>query len=145
MRKTRDVTIEQEGRDKGRVYRITEMPASVAERWAIRALTAASRTNLDIGNVLGLGMQGIAIVGVTALLSSRFEELEPLLDEMMACIKPHMIDGQVIKVDRPLDESDIEEVSTRLRLRREVLELHVGFSIADGLSNPDSQKQESTA
>ena len=39
-RKTKRVTITAEGRDKGKTFLITELPADQAERWAIRALLA---------------------------------------------------------------------------------------------------------
>ena len=41
MRKETFVTIETEGRDQGKVYKITEMPAAQAEWWGTRFMLAA--------------------------------------------------------------------------------------------------------
>lgn len=129
-RRTTDVTIQAEGRDKGRVYLITEMPASQAEKWGARAVFALQKAGIMLPEVTpGMGMAGLAVNGVAPLVSLSFEDAEPLMDEMFVCIK---IKPDPTKPDysRPLVEEDIEEVFTRLRLRQEVLDLHLGFSIA---------------
>jgi hypothetical protein len=48
--------------------------------------------------------------------------MKPLLDEMFACV-------QITepKITRSLTPDDIEEVTTRLKLREEVLQIHLGF------------------
>lgn len=120
-------------RDYGKVFVLREMPASQAEKWAMRALLSVARSGIDIGQAAGQGMQGIAMMGVSALLAANWEDAEPLLDEMMGCIQvqpdpsnPHVV--------RPLIEDDLEEVWTRIYLRREVLEMHVGFSLSGAVS-----------
>jgi hypothetical protein len=40
-RKSIDVTIPFEGRDKGKVFHIVEMPSLHSERWAMRAIKPA--------------------------------------------------------------------------------------------------------
>jgi len=143
-RKVKIVTIEAEGRDQGKVFVLREMPASQAEKWAMRALLSVARSGIDIGQAAGQGMQGIAIMGVSALLAASWEDAEPLLDEMMACIqiKPDPSNPNVV---RPLIEDDIEEVQTRIYLRREVLELHVGFSLSGVVSKPTSETKPTTS
>ena len=42
-RKTKIVTIAAEGRDYGKSYLLTEMPALKAEKWATRAMMALIR------------------------------------------------------------------------------------------------------
>lgn len=127
-RKTATVTIEAEGRDLGKVFLLREMPASQAEKWAARAFLAMARSGIDIPDDLaGAGLAGIAAVGLKAIGGLGFAEAEPLMDEMFACIQI-IPDPARPAVVRALVESDTEEISTRLRLRKDVFGLHVDFS-----------------
>lgn len=122
-RKTVDVTITAEGRDKGKTYVITEMSASRAERWGARALNAMAKAMGDIPpELMRSGMAGLTAAALSAFARSHFDEIAPLLDEMFTCIQ---IKEPVMT--RALIEEDIEEVATRIKLREEVLELHLGF------------------
>jgi len=128
------VVIDAEGRDKGKRFQITEMSASQAERWAIRAFLAIAATGVEIPDDLReSGFAGIAAMGLRALGFLSFEAAEPLLDEMFGCIML-IPDASNPSFTRPLIETDIEEVATRLRLRSAVIELHTGFSMAARLS-----------
>ena len=130
MRKTKHVTIDAEGRDKGKLFLITEMPASQAERWAFRAFQSLARSGVDIqDNIAGAGMAGMAVLGLKALAGIPFFEASELMDEMFSCIRI-VRDPAHPETAMPLMEEDIEEVSTRLLLRTEVFELHTGFSMA---------------
>lgn len=132
-RNTRTVVIEAEGRDKGRTFFLTEMPAAQAEKWAMRAFLAMARNGVPIPDDLASrGLAGIASVGIHALGSMSFADAEPLMDEMFACIQMIPDPGKP-NVKRALFEGDIEEVGTRLQLRKEVLDLHVSFSRVAGL------------
>lgn len=130
MRKTANYTVTDEGRDNGKLYLITEKPARQAEEWAIRAILGLMAANVDIPeNAMDLGMAGLAEIGLKKLALLSPAILLPLLDELMECVqiipdprKPHVV--------RPLIESDIEEISTRVKLKWEVLKLHVDFSQA---------------
>ena len=130
MRKTITYTVMDEGRDQGKVFVITEMPASQAEAWAMRAVLALMAGGIELPEGWDrLGMAGIAEVGIKALASIEWQHAKPLLDEMWSCIKiqpdpakPHVV--------RNLIDDDVEEVATRVRLRAEVWKLHVGFSKA---------------
>ncbi|TIS32645.1 MAG: hypothetical protein E5X11_23770, partial [Mesorhizobium sp.] len=127
MRKEIDVTIADDGRDQGKTFHIREMPATRAEKWAMRALLAVARSGVELpDDFAGMGMQGIAIVGIRAITKIAFEDAEPLLDEMMECvtIKP---DPRNPAIQRPLIEGDVEEIATLIQLRQEVINLHVGF------------------
>lgn len=137
-RKEKTVTITADGRDRGKVFHIREMPAARAERWAARALLLAARSGANVENV-NAGMAGIAVMGITTLMHGvNFPDVEPLLDEMMQCISvkpdPNHPDLTRPLIDRGADEDDIEEVATRVELRSEVLALHLGFPLADALS-----------
>jgi len=126
-RKIANVTISREGRDKGKLFLITEMSSARAESWAMRILLALIGSNANIPeNFAELGMAGLAELGMRSLGGLKWEVAEPLLDEMMTCIQI-IPDPSKTHVARPLIESDIEEVSTRFDLRVEVWKLHLDF------------------
>ena len=131
MRKTQKVVIDAEGRDHGKTFLLTELPAFQAEAWAARAVGAMVRAGLEVPDTVILsGMAAIATYGLRSLLAAPWEEVGPLLDEMMTCVRiaePKLPEGRAITDD------DIEEVSTRFRLRDEVIKLHTGFSPAAAL------------
>ena len=141
MRKEEDVIITEEGRDFQKIFHIREMAAIKAEKWAMRALMLVARNNADIGDIAGMGMQGIAALGIQAIMKVDFFEAEPLLDEMMQCVtlKP---DPDRPAVERPVREEDIEEVKTLFYLRQRVIELHVGFSMGGALSQSTSETRD---
>lgn len=133
MRKTTTVTIDSQGRDHGKTFLLREMPASQAEKWAMRAFLGLAKSGATVPEGLSeSGMAGIATLGFRALSGITFDLLEPLLDEMFECVSliPDPSRPQVV---RALIEDDIEEVGTRLRLRKEVFALHVDFSQAAAL------------
>jgi hypothetical protein len=135
-RKTRTLTLDAaQGRDAGKTFTITEMPAFQAEKWAIRALLALTRAGIEVpDDVMSMGMGAIAEIGVRAFGGLSFDEAEPLLDEMMQCV--HIVpDPKVAAITRPVDTEDVEEVKTYLLLRNEVVALHTGFSVAAKFSN----------
>lgn len=125
-RTTKVVTIE-DGRDKGKAFLLTEMNAFRAEKWAGRALCAMINAGIQIPDEMaGSGMAGIAAVGVSQIMNFRFAEFEPLLDEMLTCIQT-MEDGKDPSHVLPLEADDVADLTTILKLRREVLILHLGF------------------
>jgi hypothetical protein len=129
-RKTKTVTIEQEGRDKGKVFILTEMPASQAEAWAARALIALLAENPSMASKYKeAGMAGMAELGMKMFGNLKWEVVQPLLKEMMECAKIIPNPEKPI-ITRRLFEEDIEEVATLLFLRMEIWELHTGFSLA---------------
>lgn len=122
----------QDGRDKGKVFKLTEMSSAQAERWAMRALLAVMKSNPNIpDNFDKLGMSGMAELGIKAISGLDWETAEPLLEEMMSCVQfiPDPAKPQVI---RALFEGDIEEIQTRFKLRMEVFKLHTDFFKAAG-------------
>lgn len=137
MRKTLSWTVEGARsekigqRDNGKIFLLTEMPADRAERWALRALLAVANVGVDIPDDLkSLGMAGIAALGFKALSGLKWVDAEPLFDELMACVQYVNTAGP-----QPLlsgDNSQIEDVATRMMLKRKVFELHTGFSLPVG-------------
>lgn len=147
MRKTKLVSITTEGRDRGKHFLLTEKDAIGTEKWAMRALLAMGRNGIEVpDDVLTSGAVGILGAGLASIAKLPFDEAEPLLDEMLTCIAivPDPSKRDAMNPDRPItrgliiDESvgdaDIQEVSTLLYLRKEVAELHLGFSLSAGLS-----------
>ena len=87
-RKTSYVTINDTGRDKGKVFFLTEMSATQAEKWAVRTLLAMARGGVELPNgILREGIMGIAVLGVINMMKIPFAEAEPLMVEMFQCIK----------------------------------------------------------
>ena len=127
MRRTITVTISAEGRDKGKSYLITEMDAERAEDWGFRALNAISKAVGGFPDaLLDSGLSGIAAIGISAFVRSDWATIKPLIDEMFTCIKMIPVASRP-DITRNLVGSDIEEVATRLKLREEVLGLHLDF------------------
>jgi len=127
-RHTKLVVIEAEGRDKGKVFKITEMDAMQAERWATRLLLGLAKSGVEIPDgIEEAGMAGVATLAIKAIGGINFADAEPLLDEMMTCVKI-MPDPKHPDVERAWLKEDFEEVATLLQLRKEVFELHTNFS-----------------
>lgn len=136
MRHTSEVKIDAEGRDKGKTFVITEMAASKAERWAIRALLVLAKSGVDVGDPRRGGMAEVAVAGLQSLPHLDIADVDPLMQEMFDCIQIKESET----VTRKLVEEDIEEVMTRIQLRVEVFSIHTGFSSADLMSKLNSTK-----
>ena len=126
------------GRDKGNQFLITEMSASQAESWAFRVILAIGNAGIEIpDNLASQGMAGLMAVGYMNLLKIPFEAAKPLLDEMMGCVQ--IVPSPNVK--RPLIEDDIEEVKTRLALRKSIWDLHMDFFLDADKSTSESEAQ----
>jgi hypothetical protein len=139
-RKTKIVTVpafeQASNRDLGKMFLLTEWPAAIAEKWGMKLLFAFSRSNGQIPiEARGMGMEGIAILGLNAFLRGdvRGEEVIPLLDELLDCVKMIRDHKHPDIATAIVSDDDIAEVSTRLWLRSEVIRLHTNFSPADAL------------
>lgn len=142
MRETKPVTVPTfpgtRNRDYGKVFLITEWPAAKADDWGMRMMLAANRGGGSLPmDVRGIGMEGIAILGINTFLRGNIDpnELVPLWDELLQCVKiirdPKGAPNAATDI---LPDEDIQEVATRQWLRLEVLSLHLNFSVADALS-----------
>lgn len=146
-RNTTNFTVTDDGRDKGKVFLLTEMAASQGEAWAMRVLMALAASNVEVPpDLLRAGMAGMAQLGIRALAGLKWEVAEPLLAEMWECVqiipdmsKPHIV--------RTLVDEDIEEILTRVKLRAAVWSLHMDFLkavaplISGGSQAPASKKR----
>lgn len=130
-RRSETITIATEGRDKGKVFEITELPAMQGEKWAMRAFLALAKSGIDLPEDFGSGgMAAIALVGFKALGNVAFADAESLMDEMFTCVDllPDPSNPQVKRNGAKLLPEDIEEVATLLFLRKRIFELHTNFS-----------------
>lgn len=137
MRREKEITIKG-GRDDGKKFFITEMPAMQAEKWAARALLALGRSGLDIPDDFQTApFAFLAAIGIRSLFSVAFDDAEPLMDEMWdSCV-------QIVeeKATRRVTADDVEELTTIAKIRVEVLELHTGFPLAEKLSELISARE----
>lgn len=132
MRKSTIITIEKEGRDKGKKFRITEMPVIKAEKWATRAFMALANIGLDLPEN-GVGISGLATAfskyGLQSLAKIPYDKVSPLYDELLDCCE-YLGDG-TSNVSRQMDnktaEEVVEEVSTLFTLRFEAIKIHLDF------------------
>lgn len=127
-RKTLIWTVEgTKGRDEGKSFFITEMSATEGEWFAIRAGLAMAKNGVEVpDNISELGMVGLAKTGLGMIAKIPQDEAKPLLEELMGCVQ-YIPDVKNLNIVRPLIETDIEEITTRLKLRAEVFKLHVDF------------------
>lgn len=126
-RKTAQYRVMDEGRDKGKLFLLTEMSAAQGEAWAMRVLLALMGSNVQLPEDFEqLGMAALAELGLKAVAGLKWEIAEPLLNEMLACVQI-IPDPTKTFVHRELIDSDIEEISTRLKLRVEAWNLHISF------------------
>lgn len=151
-RREKRVTIsdgtQESNRDYGKTFIIREMSADAGEWWAIRALIVLGNASVSMpAGVIESGMAGLAameqlkgaasalfLMGLRTLPGVDARALKPLLDEMMECVKyqpPGAYPAQALHSGELLQ---IEEIKTILTLRAEVLELHLGFSLAGAVS-----------
>jgi hypothetical protein len=122
-------TVTTPGRDLGKVFILTEMSALQAERWAMRAFLALAAAGADIPEgIEEQGFVGLVTVGLSSFKGVSFYDAEPLLDEMLGCVRVVPDPGNPAIVRAMNGQDDVEEVATLLELRREVLRLHVDFS-----------------
>ena len=131
--------VAETGRDLGKQFLITEMSASQAENWAFQVILAVGNAGIEIPEGLASqGMSGLMAIGYMNLIKIPFNAAKPLLDEMMNCVQ--IIPSANIK--RKLVEEDIEEVTTRLQLRKSVWNLHMDFFLNESKSTLESEAQE---
>jgi hypothetical protein len=122
MRKIITITID-EGRDKGKKFKLTEWPAVQTERWIMRAVFGLGKAGVELPpEVLQFGSAGIAYAIATQATKMPSRLGIRLANELMECV-------QIVEtaLTRSLVDEDIEDVSTLLKLKSEVLKLTFGF------------------
>lgn len=132
-RKTLTITISEDNRDRKKSFLITEPSAIDAERWAMRALLGLGRGGVELPpEVLQMGAAGILFGAGSQALKMPTRLALRLADEVMSWV-------QIVepKVTRSLVDEDIEEVTTRLKLKAEALKLTFGFFVPAAPQNSD--------
>lgn len=132
-------------RDNGKIFTITEMPADQAERWCLKA-------RILISEAMGIATAEPANAGEAAALAKigiDFGNLriwralaDPSLDEVWAYIEYQHAPRQPPTPIVDGENSPIEEIDTRLKLRAEALALNLGFS--RGAARPSSTDSPTT-
>lgn len=131
MRNEVRFTVQKEGRDKGKTYLITEFSAEKGERLAAKILFAIMNAGINLPKGIDkMAMESIAVAGfdliAAAITRISFEVAEPIFKEMMEGIQ-FIPDISKPELTRILLPEDIEEISTRLSLRREVWSINTSF------------------
>ena len=128
--KKETVRIESKNRDNGKTFLIEELDAFAVEWWSMRALLAMTRNKPELLDTIqaGSGTAALIQMGIKAFLSLNPDDLKPLWDDMLRCVKI-VRDPKHAHYADALMPGDIEEVSTLFRLRSEVVKVHTGFSI----------------
>lgn len=141
-RRTETISIEDEGRDKGKVFVITEMSAMAGERWAARIteLVMASGVNVsaDISQDTA-GLAQLAAVGVPLLKAMHDPEIDKAIWECVRYQHDPRHPPQAIMAG---DACQIEEIATITQLRMAVFSMHTGFFSPE---NPSTTASRSPA
>ena len=116
------------GRDDGKLFKVTELPPMRSYKWVLRAIKMLASSGIELPHgTESLGIAGLAGIDFKELASNiDWNELEPLLDELMVCVTriPNP-DDQTIA--RPVIASDIEDALTFAKLQQEAFFIHVNF------------------
>lgn len=129
-RKSKDVSITADNRDKGKTFRITEMSPEASEDWAFRALQALAASGVEIPeNPRMMSAGKLASMGFMALAKADPTIVRQLKKELMECVA--FVNPQKTSETFALIPGvQIEEATTLLTLQLATLELHIGFSLA---------------
>ena len=132
MRKEKEITI-TEGRDAGKTFKITEMPATQADRWATKALCLVGKSGCSIIDLFNKMSNG-GILNVLGDLG--YDGAEPLFEELLNCCSFKQ-DGVYVQMKGSMIDSVIEDWTTIFRLRKEAYDLTMNFLELGGESKSD--------
>lgn len=121
--------VEEEGRDKGKEFLITEMSAWDADSLAQDIFRAMGDSNYSSipADVIAMGCAGLATVGLSVISASSPEVARQLRDRLMSTVDIVITnDGQ--RQQRKVNGSlDFEEVSTIRSLLDKVFQVNFDF------------------
>ena len=125
------ITIEADGEDKGKRFRIRRMNAIDGDRWGchcIKALVEAGK------NIHGLnpddGLAGVAAMGIELLNNMARDQMDDLNDRLMECVKflPNDKDDSIeIDWKHAGNTGQFTDLKTPGVIRSEAFSLHVDF------------------
>ncbi|HDU2632356.1 TPA: hypothetical protein ACHR7L_004671 [Yersinia enterocolitica] len=127
-RKQITYTVEDEGRDKGKEFIITEMSAWDAEELSeeiYRAMGHGEFNSLP-ADVVAMGVAGLATVGVSVLAAAPASVSRPISDRILSTVEI-VITNEGKDINRAIKPIDFEEISTIRTLKDKVFELNFGF------------------
>ncbi|HDL6888381.1 TPA: hypothetical protein PXL93_004390 [Yersinia enterocolitica] len=127
-RKQITYTVEDEGRDKGKEFIITEMSAWDAEELSeeiYRAMGHGEFNSLP-ADVVSMGVAGLATVGVSVLAAAPASVSRPISDRVLSTVEI-VITNEGKDITRSIKPIDFEEISTIRTLKDKVFELNFGF------------------
>ncbi|CFQ73985.1 TPA: hypothetical protein ACTR19_004501 [Yersinia enterocolitica] len=127
-RKQITYTVEDEGRDKGKEFIITEMSAWDAEELSeeiYRAMGHGEFNSLP-ADVVSMGVAGLATVGVSVLAAAPASVSRPISDRILSTVEI-VITNEGKDITRSIKPIDFEEISTIRTLKDKVFELNFGF------------------
>ncbi|HDL7179816.1 TPA: hypothetical protein PXM65_002785 [Yersinia enterocolitica] len=127
-RKQITYTVEDEGRDKGKEFIITEMSAWDAEELSeeiYRAMGHGEFNSLP-ADVVAMGVSGLATVGVSVLAAAPASVSRPISDRILSTVEI-VITNEGKDITRSIKPIDFEEISTIRTLKDKVFELNFGF------------------
>lgn len=120
--------VEDEGRDKGKEFLITEMSAWDAEELAeeiYRAMGQGEFNSLP-SDVVAMGVAGLATVGMSVLSAAPAHVSRPIADKLLSTVDIIISHGGK-ENQRKVKPIDFEEVATIRTLKDKVFELNFGF------------------
>lgn len=130
--KTKTVTIDK-GRDAGKKFKITEMPAIQADEWAHRLVYEAAKSGLDLKNVDVLNLDTKSMKGMIEIGAMVFSILGRIEHTVSREMKFELLDKcvRIIPTGGEARECDwsqeINEATTFTVLAGHVIGLHVDF------------------
>ncbi|HEC1649040.1 TPA: hypothetical protein R1156_000948 [Yersinia enterocolitica] len=120
--------VEDEGRDKGKEFIITEMSAWDAEELSeeiYRAMGHGEFNSLP-SDVVSMGVAGLATVGISVLAAAPASVSRPISDRILSTVEI-VITNEGKDITRSIKPIDFEEISTIRTLKDKVFELNFGF------------------
>lgn len=128
-RKEISFIVEEEGRDKGKEFLITEMSAWDADTLAqdiFRAMGDSGFSEIP-ADVIAMGCAGLATVGLSVISASSPDVARQLRDRLMSTVDIVITNEGTRQQRKVKGELDFEEVSTIRKLLDKVFQVNFDF------------------
>lgn len=121
--------VEEEGRDKGKEFLITEMSAWDADSLAQDIFRAMGDSNYSSipADVIAMGCAGLATVGLSVISASSPEVARQLRDRLMSTVDIVITNDGKLQQRKVNGSLDFEEVSTIRSLLDKVFQVNFDF------------------
>jgi hypothetical protein len=125
-RKEKLVTIDDEGRDNGRTFVLTEM-----DSWEATVLTAKIAHALAVSGIdipaIAKNPEGLAEAGIRLMMYIAPQVGVPIMEQVKDCIQCTTPKGATVPM---IEDNKPQEIRTWFTLFKEIFYLHLGFSEA---------------